>query len=228
MFNAPAPASDPTPAADLEITTDKARPGDWRYTLRRQEASSERYGPCEVCGGYCEVVYSQSAEQRFSYHGDLSLVLRFRQFGGWAHKGSAFGHRECLEGLRRTRQVEPGDYRLIGRWLAGYLLDDLERRSAWLVQQFPSHSEAWARAVAGASLVLGWSDERELLECDVEASARAGSLPDDLEAFYTQVYEAEETPSPRGGSGYVNDVIDLSGNRAIWEDVDTLRAGRMP
>jgi hypothetical protein len=208
--------------------SDNALPGDWRYTLWRQPYSSEKYGPCEICGGYCEVVYSQSTEKRFSYHGDLSLVLRFKKFGGWAHKGSAFGHRECLEGLRQTRQVELGNYHLIGRWLSGYLQDDMEQRSAWIAQKFSSHSEAWAREVAGASLLLGWSDERELLECDVKAAARGGKLPANLEVFYTQVCEAEEKPSPRGGGGYVSNVIDLSGNLTIWKDVETLRVGCLP
>jgi hypothetical protein len=117
---------------------------------------------------------------------------------------------------------------MIQRWLDGHLEADIAARADKLLADDPQRTPAYARAVAGAMLVLGWSRERERLEETVEHAAMDGSLSADLEAFYTQVYEAEETPSPRGGSGYVNDVIDLSGNRAIWEDVDTLRAGRMP
>jgi hypothetical protein len=120
------------------------------------------------------------------------------------------------------------DYPTIQRWLDGHLENDIAARANELLKDNPKRTPAYAHAVAGAMLVLCWSQERERLEETVEHAAMDGSLSEALETFYDQVIEAEETPSPRGGRGYVNDVIDLSGNRAIWNDVDTLQAGRLP
>jgi hypothetical protein len=117
-----------------------------------------------------------------------------------------------------------GDYPTIRSWIDGYLETDIATLADKLLAEDPNRTPAYARAVAGAMLVMFWSPERERLE----HAAMNSTLPADLESFYDQVCAAEETPSPRGGSGYVNDVIDLSGNRAIWNDVDTLRLGRMP
>jgi hypothetical protein len=144
----------------------------------------------------------------------------------WIDNGAgSYGHRDCLEARRCWL---PTDYFMIQRWLDGHLEADIAARADKLLADDPQRTPAYARSVAGAMLVLGWSRERERLEETVEHAAMGGSLSADLEAFYTQVYEAEETPSPRGGRGYVNDVIDLSGNRAIWEDVDTLKQKRIP
>jgi hypothetical protein len=117
---------------------------------------------------------------------------------------------------------------LITRWMEGKLPEDIDRIAQDLIKEDPKRSTAYARAVAGAKLVMEWSEERDRLEETVDQAARKHQLSRTLEDFYEEVFNAEETPSPKGGSGYVNDVIDLSGNRAIWLDVETLRSGRMP
>jgi hypothetical protein len=224
--------SDPAPAADLEITTDEygreyQQFGPYRYQLRSTGYGSARFGPCEVCGEYCPEVYAQTRQRvsRMDWRDEADGIGKTGEVV-WIDNGAgSYGHRDCLEARRCWLST---DYPAIQRWLDGHLEADIAARADKLLADDPQRTPAYARAVAGAMLVLGWSRERERLEETVEHAAMNSSLSADLEAFYTQVYEAEETPSPRGGSGYVNDVIDLSGNRAIWEDVDTLRAGRMP
>lgn len=77
--------------------------GDWwleigkdgrvhRYQLRQQQASSDKLGPCEICGKAVSDVYSQAKERLFST-GDGKEH--------WAHYGSAYGHQECLIKIRR-------------------------------------------------------------------------------------------------------------------------------
>lgn len=37
----------------------------YHYKLRQQHATSDKYGPCQVCGNYCHDVYYQSEEREF-------------------------------------------------------------------------------------------------------------------------------------------------------------------
>lgn len=80
--------------------------GDWwieigddnrvrRFKLRQQQASSDKLGPCEICGKFVSDVYSQAEERLFSI-GDGKEH--------WAHIGDTFGHQECLIKTRRKNQ----------------------------------------------------------------------------------------------------------------------------
>lgn len=54
-----------------------------RYTLNSTRSSSDKYGPCEVCG---EPV------------GEVFIQTKYR---GKAHAGCKFGHKECLLKFRQ-------------------------------------------------------------------------------------------------------------------------------
>ena len=64
---------------------------EYRYKLKQQHASSDKYGNCEICGKSVSDVYSQSKEHKF--------VLDGKEH--WAYDGDAFGHKECLINIRR-------------------------------------------------------------------------------------------------------------------------------
>lgn len=77
--------------------------GTYRYQLRSTRGSSEKYGPCEVCGKHASEVFSQTKERAFQLdHRDSPAVLAMcPDMIGWAHKGDLFGHEECLTNSRR-------------------------------------------------------------------------------------------------------------------------------
>ena len=62
-----------------EITTI----GEDVYRIKTTTYNSARYGPCEVCHKHCSEVFLQA---------------HLKTTG--AYVSSAFGHRECLEGIR--------------------------------------------------------------------------------------------------------------------------------
>jgi len=65
----------------------------YRYRIRSTGYSSRRYGPCQVCGRHASEVFLQ-AELQMSIRPDGSV--------GYSHRGTIFGHRECLERIRKT------------------------------------------------------------------------------------------------------------------------------
>lgn len=69
-------------------------PQEYRYRLKSIGNSSERYGPCEVCGKHCSEVWFQVEERKY-YNRE-----RGEQFT--QHEcNSYFGHKECLEAKQR-------------------------------------------------------------------------------------------------------------------------------
>lgn len=61
------------------------------YRIRSAEASSQKYGPCEVCGAPCSDVHLQSAWEK--------VPDTARPFVTAA--GVKFGHASCLALVRR-------------------------------------------------------------------------------------------------------------------------------
>lgn len=64
--------------------------GDYRYSIKDTGFNSQRLGNCEVCHGRCDNVYIQSEQRQY--------------VNGWTHhecKDTLFGHKECLESVRR-------------------------------------------------------------------------------------------------------------------------------
>lgn len=59
-----------------------------RYRLIKMNASSSKYGNCEICGKPVADIYLLTMEHESSY-------------GGWTYGISTFGHEECLMGIRR-------------------------------------------------------------------------------------------------------------------------------
>ena len=68
---------------------------DYRYRLTLTGASSQKYGPCEVCGGHASEVFHQVEERRCVYWAPNGVLHQ-----GWTRQGckDVFGHRECLRG----------------------------------------------------------------------------------------------------------------------------------
>lgn len=61
--------------------------------------SSEKFGPCQICGGHASEMYGRTIEERFETFPDDPPAVRREPFapipikaGGWIT-----GHRECLE-----------------------------------------------------------------------------------------------------------------------------------
>ena len=61
------------------------------------EASSDRYGDCEICHGRVSDVWHQVRFRFFAFEHAR------RHYQGWAYRTDAFGHEACL----RARQQQP-------------------------------------------------------------------------------------------------------------------------
>lgn len=60
----------------------------YRYAIRRLNAGSAKYGPCEVCRAHASEMYYQMEERQFLYNGRMHWT---------SHEcHSTFGHEECL------------------------------------------------------------------------------------------------------------------------------------
>lgn len=68
----------------------------YRYRLRSTDASSSKFGPCEICGKHATEVFRQTEE--LEYDDEESETGK-----GWTQYEcrSAFGHESCLIGIRR-------------------------------------------------------------------------------------------------------------------------------
>lgn len=67
-------------------------PHRYRYRLSPMHASSAKSGDCEICKQWCSDVYFQSQSRAFDL-GDGKER--------WAQMSNAFGHKECLIGIRK-------------------------------------------------------------------------------------------------------------------------------
>lgn len=65
----------------------------YRYRIKNTRASSEKFGPCEVCNTRVSEVYYQVEEESYTASGATE----------WTQCGckSLFGHLDCLERVRR-------------------------------------------------------------------------------------------------------------------------------
>jgi len=66
---------------------------EYQYKLKRMGASSDKYGPCEVCNKHVSDVFNQIESKEIG-------------IGGWGGETRArchnlFGHEECLISKRR-------------------------------------------------------------------------------------------------------------------------------
>lgn len=63
---------------------------EYKYKLSRMGASSDKYGPCEVCDKHVSDVFHQTES-------------RYTDRGRWTFSGchNLFGHEECLISKRR-------------------------------------------------------------------------------------------------------------------------------
>jgi hypothetical protein len=66
----------------------------YRYKLIQQHASSDKLGPCEICGEFVSDVFHQMKERQFFSSIDEEVH--------WAHERGTFGHQECLIKIRRN------------------------------------------------------------------------------------------------------------------------------
>ena len=69
----------------------------YRYSVRRLNATSARYGPCEICRQHVSDMCYQMEEKRFSYGGQLHWTTY--------ECNSRFGHEQCLAGTRRENHT---------------------------------------------------------------------------------------------------------------------------
>lgn len=70
----------------------------YKYKLSTTNKNSADYGNCEVCGKHCTEVFHQTEERQYTIERDNTII----------HEGytqnqckNLFGHKECLESLRR-------------------------------------------------------------------------------------------------------------------------------
>ena len=54
----------------------------YKYTLINEHASSDKYGNCEICGGYVDNIYHQSEFRKCEF--------------GYFLNNELFGHKDCL------------------------------------------------------------------------------------------------------------------------------------
>lgn len=81
-------------AADV-VTAAEPPIGGFRYLFKSTGGSSDKYGPCEVCGERVSEVFHQAEEKRCAAkHADDGAF--------WTQHAcnSLFGHAACLEGSR--------------------------------------------------------------------------------------------------------------------------------
>jgi hypothetical protein len=71
--------------------------GTYRYRITSTDASSSRYGNCEVCGNHVTEVHYQ-VEERYYIQGSESGWTRYK-----CH--SLFGHKECLLNSQKTKET---------------------------------------------------------------------------------------------------------------------------
>ena len=60
------------------------------YRLKQLEASSAKYGHCEVCGKFVPDVYLQSKQHERKIAGEIHII----------NDTATFGHKECLESIQ--------------------------------------------------------------------------------------------------------------------------------
>lgn len=70
---------------------------EYRYRISRTGGNSDKYGNCEICKQYCSDVYLQTREKKYEAPNEDD---------SWIICGDAFGHEECLRGIRRGK-VKP-------------------------------------------------------------------------------------------------------------------------
>lgn len=68
---------------------------EYRYKLSNWNASSQKYGMCEVCGEYVSEVYYQLEDRK--YFDDVEQKHDYTQY----KCKSLVGHKDCLVSQRR-------------------------------------------------------------------------------------------------------------------------------
>lgn len=63
-------------------------------------ASSDKYGPCEVCKQYASEVFHQVEEKQF--YSQVQQKIFFTQYGCY----DLFGHKECLIAQQKENVVQ--------------------------------------------------------------------------------------------------------------------------
>jgi hypothetical protein len=79
----------------------------YRYAIRRLNAGSGKYGPCEICRTYATEMFYQMEERQFLYNGKMHWT---------SHEcHSRFGHESCLITARHAgHAVVPLDHMQCG------------------------------------------------------------------------------------------------------------------
>lgn len=74
---------------------------DYRYQLVRKKQNGEHYGQCDVCGQPASTIHHQIEQRRYTKSNGIS--------DGWTTQdcSDAFGHLDCLSGLRRFTTTGP-------------------------------------------------------------------------------------------------------------------------
>jgi hypothetical protein len=69
----------------------------YHYKLINTNESSKKYGNCEICGQYATEMFHQIEEKYFKneFNGE--------NYEGWTEGKSYFGHKDCLEKIRRSK-----------------------------------------------------------------------------------------------------------------------------
>lgn len=133
-----------------------------RYRLTPLGYTSDRYGPCEICGCRVSDVHYQVRERLYRFSEALASFAG--KYFGWIHEGGAFGHRRCLEAARQGHThivVHPGPEDDPQKWegeIAGSevtLYYDIGSISVHAAGCLLSHDSSLGAAVAGAVLALG-------------------------------------------------------------------------
>lgn len=119
--------------------------GDCRYRLTRLKASSDKYGPCEVCKKHVSDMHYQ-VEERYFRH--TSGRPPFQE--GWTHADcrSIFGHEACLSARRRGRYIGSvsDDKRTYDVHAEGLPLEQLQALGFESHATYESHQQLLAKA----------------------------------------------------------------------------------
>jgi hypothetical protein len=77
----------------------KMKTGEFRYRISSTEASSDKYGKCEVCGKHASEVFLQTEEQYYTIERNGETIHE-----GWTRHecNSYFGHEACLLSKRKN------------------------------------------------------------------------------------------------------------------------------
>ena len=70
---------------------------EYRYTMRLVKGGSDRVEPCEVCMQSGGDIYLQTQSAGYTRASDCSQ--------SWSMRSQAFGHRDCVIGLRVVQEV---------------------------------------------------------------------------------------------------------------------------